>query len=213
MKKLFLLLPALALAMMAHAQKLEFRLDGKTVEEGSTVTFQAVEDDWGTVSIKTNPNDNPDLLVIHQEDDDDFTEEASAVMDIEENTLGLYPALCLGGTCVAISGYTLTKPFSFTDEETGMPKNDVRVEYDVFPNTGEYGHIKSKLTVNVGSVSKYIYIDLVYSDPAGIQSVNKNEGNAVVGRYTADGQEVSAPVKGLNIVKLANGKTIKQVIK
>ncbi len=212
MKKLFLLLPALVLSLAANAQKVEFRLDGQTLQDGATATFQGVEDDWGTVSINTNPNDNPYLLVIHQEDDDDFTEEASATMEILENTIGAYPSLCLGGTCVPISGYQIEKPFTFTDY-SGLPVNDVKVEYDVFPQTGSYGHILSKCTVNVGSASSYIYIDLVYSDPAGIKDVNKTDNTAEVGRYTADGQQISAPVKGLNIVKLANGKTIKQVVK
>lgn len=212
MKKLFLLLPALVLSLAANAQKVEFRLDGKTLQDGATATFQGVEDDWGTVSINTNPNENPDLLMIHQEDDDDFTEEATITMEVEENTIGTYPALCIGGNCVPISGDQLVKGFTFTDE-SGLPVNDVKVEYDVFPQTGSYGHILSKCTVNVGSASSYIYIDLVYSAPAGIKDVNKADNTAEVGRFTADGQQISAPVKGLNIVKLANGKTIKQLVK
>ena len=48
MKKLFLLLPALVLSLAANAQKVEFRLDGKTLQDGATATFQGVEDDWGT---------------------------------------------------------------------------------------------------------------------------------------------------------------------
>ena len=212
MKKLFLLLPALVLSLAANAQKVEFRLDGKTLQDGATATFQGVEDDWGTVSINTNPNSDPYLLVIHQEDDDDFTEEASATMEIEENTLGVAPAFCLGGSCVPIMGYQLTNDFTFTDY-SGLPVNDVKVEYDVFLETGSYGHILSKCTVNVGSASSYIYIDFVYSDPAGIKDVNKADNTAEIGRYTADGQLISAPMKGLNIVKLANGKTIKQMVK
>ncbi len=212
MKKFFLLLPAMLLTLAASAQKIEFRLDGKTLQDGATATFQAEEDDWGTVSINTNPSDNPYLLVIHQEDDDDFTEEGTATMEIEENTIGNYPALCMGGNCVPMNTSSLTKDFTFTTWE-GLPTNDVKVDYDVYPTTGNYGHIKSKLTVNVGSVSSYIYIDLVYTDPAGIKDVNKTENTTVVARYSADGQLVSAPVKGLNIVKLANGKTIKQVVK
>lgn len=42
---------------------------------------------------------------------------------------------------------------------------------------------------------------------------NDDANAAVVARYTANGQQVSAPVKGLNILKLANGKTVKVMVK
>lgn len=52
------------------------------------------------------------------------------------------------------------------------------------------------------------------SDPAGITDCATDATNAeVVARYTANGQQVSAPVKGLNILKLANGKTVKVMVK
>jgi len=35
----------------------------------------------------------------------------------------------------------------------------------------------------------------------------------VIARYTVDGRKIDAPVKGLNIVKLANGKTMKVIVK
>ena len=37
--------------------------------------------------------------------------------------------------------------------------------------------------------------------------------NAIVARYNAEGQLITAPVKGINILKLANGQTIKVVVK
>ena len=48
----------------------------------------------------------------------------------------------------------------------------------------------------------------------GIESVKTSGTDAVeVARYTLDGRAVTAPVKGVNIVKYSNGKTVKQVIK
>ncbi len=49
----------------------------------------------------------------------------------------------------------------------------------------------------------------------GIEST-ENPANGVVkevARYNAAGQRVNGPVKGLNIIKLANGKTVKQLYK
>ena len=42
----------------------------------------------------------------------------------------------------------------------------------------------------------------------------QQEGSATeVSRYNAAGQRISAPVRGLNIVKMANGKTVKTVVR
>lgn len=51
------------------------------------------------------------------------------------------------------------------------------------------------------------------SDFTGISNViNWNEVKEV-GRYTLDGQKLNAPTKGINLVKLSNGQTIKVVVK
>lgn len=49
----------------------------------------------------------------------------------------------------------------------------------------------------------------------GIENVQNPDNGVVeeVARYNAAGQRVDGPVKGLNIVKLANGKTVKQLYK
>lgn len=53
-------------------------------------------------------------------------------------------------------------------------------------------------------------------DPAGIQDFTADEANgntSIVARYNQAGQLVNAPVKGLNILKLANGTTRKVIVK
>ena len=49
----------------------------------------------------------------------------------------------------------------------------------------------------------------------GIQDAQNPDNGIVkeVARYNGAGQRVNGPVKGLNIVKLANGKTVKQIYK
>lgn len=51
--------------------------------------------------------------------------------------------------------------------------------------------------------------------PTAIKGVNSTDAanNEVVARYNVSGQRVNAPVKGLNIVKLANGKSVKVIEK
>lgn len=45
----------------------------------------------------------------------------------------------------------------------------------------------------------------------GIDALLNGEGAEAI--YTADGARISAPQKGLNIIKMSNGKTIKVLIK
>lgn len=51
--------------------------------------------------------------------------------------------------------------------------------------------------------------------PAGINGVKSNisTDNSVVARYNEAGQRIAQPQRGLNILKLANGKTVKVVVK
>lgn len=52
------------------------------------------------------------------------------------------------------------------------------------------------------------------TDPAaGIDGVTTTESNEIVARYTLDGQKLSAPQKGINIVKYADGRTAKVMVK
>lgn len=52
------------------------------------------------------------------------------------------------------------------------------------------------------------------SDPTAITGISTDkEANAVVARYNVAGQQISAPQKGINIVKYANGKTARVVVK
>ena len=56
-------------------------------------------------------------------------------------------------------------------------------------------------------------VEVGESDMTGIsQAINWQDAKEVA-RYTIDGQKISAPVKGVNIVKLSNGKTIKVIVK
>lgn len=47
----------------------------------------------------------------------------------------------------------------------------------------------------------------------GISEVKDALGINEVARYTVDGKRISAPVKGINLVKLSNGKVVKVVVK
>ena len=54
---------------------------------------------------------------------------------------------------------------------------------------------------------------LVGAGSTGIITVNNSANATVVARYAADGTKVSAPVKGLNILKMSDGTTRKVMVK
>lgn len=51
------------------------------------------------------------------------------------------------------------------------------------------------------------------SKSTGINTVVNSEAESEVSRFTIDGQKISAPVKGINIVKMSNGKVKKIIVK
>ena len=59
--------------------------------------------------------------------------------------------------------------------------------------------------------SSTVTVKFVYNEKStGINGIS-NANATVVARYAADGTRLSAPQKGLNIVKLSNGKTVKYI--
>lgn len=94
-----------------------------------------------------------------------------------------------------------------------------------------YGEAKAKLTLvacrkvsqgkdkfgvehfkyeDVGDCST-VTVHFIYNEKStGINGIS-NADATVVARYAADGTRLSAPQKGLNIVKLSNGKTVKYI--
>jgi hypothetical protein len=55
--------------------------------------------------------------------------------------------------------------------------------------------------------------NIVEYDVTGIDNPDTDNGATETARYSANGQQVTAPVKGLNIVKYSDGSTRKVVVK
>ena len=58
-----------------------------------------------------------------------------------------------------------------------------------------------------------INVNLIYANPAAIDGIEGNDNTRIVARYNANGQIVKSPVKGVNILKLSNGKVVKVIEK
>lgn len=58
-----------------------------------------------------------------------------------------------------------------------------------------------------------VTLHFVYADPTSVDGIKDNTNTTVLARYNANGMSVKSEVKGLNIIRLSNGKTIKQIKK
>ena len=72
----------------------------------------------------------------------------------------------------------------------------------------------SALLVNLNSLAVVNAAKVVLGKcAAGIEDVNSEANNNVVSRYNVNGMRINGAQKGLNIVKLANGKVVKMAVK
>lgn len=72
----------------------------------------------------------------------------------------------------------------------------------------------SALLVNLNSLAVVNAAKVVLGNcAAGIEDVNSEVNNNVVSRYNVNGMRINGAQKGLNIVKLANGKVVKMAVK
>lgn len=236
MKKIFTLCFALfsAVAMFAQETKGMFEFataDGTVVPSGTVITKSDVED-------FTDPEDRYDTKQIStglfvKPIKTDLKGEKICVklrLNVERIDNGSI-AFCLLGNCKNAS-----EKGEFESNGGFVDKlDDLATEWmignDEETDKAMYGEAKAKLTlvvcrkVSLGKdqfgIEKFDYEDIgesstitvhfVYNEKStGINGIS-NADATVVARYAADGTRLSAPQKGLNIVKLSNGKTVKYI--
>lgn len=89
-------------------------------------------------------------------------------------------------------------------------------------NAFSYNTLINNATLYVpeGTVDKYKstigWKDFVWIEegtPSGIAGVKTNDGKTEVSRYTLDGKKLYEPQKGINIIKMSDGTTKKEIVK
>lgn len=236
MKKIFTLCVALFAAVSMFAQEtkgmFEFATaDGTVVPSGSVITKSDVED-------FTDPEEEHDTKQIPtglfvKPIKTDLNGEKLCVklrVDVEKIDHGSINFCLLGSCSSAMREGTYESNGGFVDK-----LDDLQTEWIIGNDeeTGKamYGEATTKLTLvvcrkvsqgkdgfgveqfkyeNVGE-SSTVTVKFVYNEKStGINGIS-NADATVVARYAADGTRLSAPQKGLNIVKLSNGKTVKYI--
>ena len=128
--------------------------------------------------------------------------------------------------CTGLSSVTI--PSSVTDIRaafsgcTGLSSVYVSWQSPISAKNTFDGVDKGKCTLYVpqGTYQNYLIADewgdfenIVEYDPTGINSVNVSSDTKEVSRYSMDGQLLSAPTKGVNIVKYNDGSVKKVTVK
>lgn len=227
MKKIFTLCLSMMMGcMVASAQApvdevLQFTdSNGNVIADGSNITSKEIHEiDWGgyieyQVGSGVYISNTSDALAGVE-----FTGKVKSV------TNGVVMD-CFGGSCTShVGSFTSIfdaiyptkdneslKDIQFhlaVDDNDAEAKAEIELQiirYDVTinefgkPVKGENSYPGSKITIN-----------LIYEGTAGINDVTVAGDSKEVARYTLDGRKLSAPQKGINIVKYADGRTVKVV--
>ncbi len=205
MKKILLTFLFMAVATIgAQAQKLGFVNKDGVVADGSTVVCNAGYNIFGLFCCETGS------LALKNYTDDNI----SCVVTVEciDNTMGNMPEICMGGSCEGIKAWPFERAF------TCSASKSVIAQYEIAPSA--YGELNSLMTVTGGGETHTVYIKFVYSDPAGISSIQTAclydvfdmSGHLLLEKV--DGKTLSSSKRGLYIVRSLNdGKYRKVAIK
>lgn len=217
MKKLFTLCIALLFSCVAmNAQNFIFvDGDGNTIENGATLTMDQV-------SYKEDPVFNPDgsyeiiqvpmisLSGVYIKNNSAESQSCKVTYNVTALPNGSFAACC-AGNC------------SNLDSEGTIEKNanaDAGKTIDISTDTEWVPVAAGTTTVKIsaqGSKSMLpdseITINFIYDGTASIDGIQNNADNKVVARYSINGQLLDAPQKGINILKYADGRIEKVIVK
>lgn len=229
MKKIFTLFVALfcTVAMFAQDTKGMFEFadkNGNVVPNGSTLTKTEVEKSGKRLQINTG-------LFVKPVKPELNGEKLGVKMRVEVENLdhGTIQCCLLGSCSVASEKGTFYSTSNFvetlddlatewimgTDKEGKALKGEATVKLTLVAcqkkSSGfdEFG-IEQFEWEEKGDCSS-VTVKFVCDGTTAINGVTNNTNATVVARYAADGTRLSAPQKGLNIVKLSNGKTVKYI--
>lgn len=217
MKKLFTLCIALLFSCVAmNAQNFIFvDGEGNTIENGATLTMDQV-------SYKEDFVFNPDgsyeiiqvpmipLSGVYIKNNSSESQSCKVTYNVTALPNGTFAACC-------------AENCSNLDSEGTIEKNanaDAGKTIDISTNTEWIPVAAGTTTVKIsaqGSKSMLpdseITINFIYDGTASIDGIQNNADNKVVARYSINGQLLDAPQKGINILKYADGRIEKVIVK
>lgn len=218
MKRTFTIALALIAGLGAFAQDNRLRFEdasGNIVADGTTIVINKVE-----VDKETGAEEMSTGLFVRNT----TTSEIQACLNVDVTSL---PSGSSFKACFPSNCSIAESPKTFTTESGSFKGSIVAssqtewipgyMDYDEGVFKQAYGDWTATIQIRVekdGAMvdGPKVHVHFIRKASNGINDINA--GNAtVVARYTASGQLITAPVRGLNIVKLSNGKTIKEIVR
>lgn len=217
MKKLFTLCIALLFSCVAmNAQNFIFvDGEGNTIENGATLTMDQVSYEKGFVF---NPDGSYEIIQVpmiplsgvYIKNNSSESQSCKVTYNVTALPNGTFAA-CLAGNCLNLGS------------EGTIEKNanaDAGKTIDISTRTEWVPVAAGTTTVKIsaqGSKSMLpdseITINFIYDGTASIDGIQNNADNKVVARYSINGQLLDAPQKGINILKYADGRIEKVIVK
>lgn len=217
MKKLFTLCIALLFSCVAmNAQNFIFvDGEGNTIENGATLTMDQV-------SYKEDFVFNPDgsyeiiqvpmipLSGVYIKNNSSESQSCKVTYNVTALPNGTFAACCAGNCSNLDSEGTIEKNANADAGKT----IDISTDSEWVPVAA--GTTTVKISAQ-GSKSMLpdseITINFIYDGTASIDGIQNNADNKVVARYSINGQLLDAPQKGINILKYADGRIEKVIVK
>ena len=187
--------------------------DGNVIPNGTVWVCNNVEDDY--MGIPGNKFLDSGVYVKNTSGTAAFVGVKGSIVSITNASL----SVCCLGTCESFSA-----PTSFTRPGTAGPASYFEsITTEMFPN-GDVASCELELQLlkydNVGGQAgptgtpgSKITILFTTDPTAGVDGVTVAGSSEEVARYTLDGRRLTAPQKGVNIVKYADGRTVKVIEK
>lgn len=221
MKKLYTtILSLLLVATAAQAQEVDNRfqftdLDGNPVANGTTITVNTIDAEGQMVVPLKVKNTSGER-------------QAAGIFEtLDDMPEGTTMKTCAFGDCLML------QETAYSSKKIVEADYNTSIETEWLPTIGEYATWTATYQIHVFSIveeTKFgqttekpgpfvtgegptVTVKFVYADPASVGSIANNEKLSVSKRYATDGSLLSAPAKGINILRMSNGDVRKVVVK
>lgn len=219
MKKIFTLLCSAVFALTASAQ-VEFIVDDKIVEDGSTITLHPIEKEYA-----------PDFVIVEGTIQAPYikntdTEAGKMTVKVTRENTDHHFSWCIGGSCTIFKG--ISNSYSAVVAPGQMIALDLHPEF----NLGVYDTYTATVNAELNGAKRTITINYVYSENMGVEGTLADAdavrvagktlsfrfatpGVRTVAVYSTDGRKVAEGRVGdagnLNLSHLQNGVYLYQV--
>lgn len=222
MKKFFTLCILFVVGCISmNAQSFSFvDENGNVIENGATLTMDKVGSIQDTVYGSEYPNgyiivEKPTVPLggVYVKNNSSQKKNCKIKYDVTTLPAGTSFAACCAGNCSNIGNVGSIEKEANDVEPNGTV--DISSQTEWVPGEAA-GTCVVKLSIKgEGSLTtdSEITVNFVYSGSTSVNGIHNDVNNEVVARYSIDGQLLNAPQKGINILKYADGRTEKVIVK